>query len=152
MPVVERVDVSAPTVPTGAPEADGTLRWDRTTLVPAAARSAGATGLGDTCAPAATARVISDPLADTVTGQPALHVPRCDEAMHRAAFPQGGRRQVALDEPTAKGVADGGGSGRLRGEGHLQRGGVPVQRQGGAGGDRAGAFGAWAAGADGQGE
>ena len=32
-PAVEQVDVSAYTVPTDAPEADGTWAWDKTTLV-----------------------------------------------------------------------------------------------------------------------
>jgi len=78
------VDTSVFTVPTDAPEADGTLTWDSTTLVLATVRCRDVTGLGYTYAPAATARVIEDLLAGVVTGLPALDVPRMNEAMHRA--------------------------------------------------------------------
>ncbi|MFC3351189.1 enolase C-terminal domain-like protein [Streptomyces echinoruber] len=83
-PTVERVDTAVYTVPTDAPEADGTLAWDSTTLVLVTVRGEGATGLGYTYAPAATARVVDDLLAGVVTGAPALDVPRLNEAMHRA--------------------------------------------------------------------
>lgn len=84
MPVVAGVDTAVFTVPTDAPEADGTLSWDSTTLVLATVRSEDVTGLGYTYAPAATASIIADLLADVVTGLPALDVPRMNEAMHRA--------------------------------------------------------------------
>jgi L-alanine-DL-glutamate epimerase-like enolase superfamily enzyme len=83
-PVVAGVDTAVFTVPTDAPEADGTLSWDSTTLVLATVRCGDVTGLGYTYTPAATARVIEDLLADVVTGSPALDVPRVNEAMHRA--------------------------------------------------------------------
>ncbi|MFB6959787.1 enolase C-terminal domain-like protein [Streptomyces sp. NPDC056309] len=83
--VVEQVGTSVFTVPTDAPEADGTLSWDSTTLILAAVRCGGVTGLGYTYAPAATARVVDDLLAGVVTGSPALDMPRMNEAMHRAA-------------------------------------------------------------------
>ncbi|WP_308218413.1 enolase C-terminal domain-like protein [Streptomyces hygroscopicus] len=83
-PVVERVDSAVYTVPTDAPEADGTLSWDSTTLVLATVRCGEVTGLGYTYAPAATALVIDDLLAGVVTGCPALDVPRANEALHRA--------------------------------------------------------------------
>ena len=84
MPVVAGVDTAVFTVPTDAPEADGTLSWDSTTLVLATVRSEDVTGLGYTYAPAATASIIADLLADVITGLPALDVPRMNEAMHRA--------------------------------------------------------------------
>ncbi|UXY30835.1 enolase C-terminal domain-like protein [Streptomyces sp. HUAS TT20] len=83
-PVVERVDTAVYTVPTDAPEADGTLAWDSTTLVVATVACGSVTGLGYTYAPAATARVVDDLLVGVVTGSPALDVPRVNEAMHRA--------------------------------------------------------------------
>ncbi|WP_037673972.1 enolase C-terminal domain-like protein [Streptomyces griseus] len=83
-PVVAGVDTAVFTVPTDFPEADGTLGWDSTTVVLATVRCGDVTGLGYTYAPAATARVIEDLLADVVTGLPALDVPRMNEAMHRA--------------------------------------------------------------------
>ncbi|MER7838177.1 enolase C-terminal domain-like protein [Streptomyces sp. NPDC096040] len=83
-PVVERVDSAVFTVPTDAPEADGTLAWDSTTLVLATVRCGGVTGLGYTYAPAAAARVVDDLLAGVVVGSVAFDVPRISEALHRA--------------------------------------------------------------------
>ncbi|WAP60039.1 enolase C-terminal domain-like protein [Streptomyces sp. S465] len=83
-PVVERVDSAVYTVPTDAPEADGTLSWESTTLVLATVRCGQVTGLGYTYAPAATAQVVDDLLAGVVTGSPAMDVPRANEAMLRA--------------------------------------------------------------------
>jgi L-alanine-DL-glutamate epimerase-like enolase superfamily enzyme len=83
-PTVEAVDTAVYTVPTDAPEADGTLAWDKTTLVLATVRCGGTTGLGYTYAPAATAHVVRELLTPTVTGRPALHVPQTSELMCRA--------------------------------------------------------------------
>ncbi|MEU7722960.1 enolase C-terminal domain-like protein [Streptomyces tibetensis] len=82
--VVERLDTAVYTVPTDAPEADGTLSWDSTTLVLAAVRSGRVTGTGYTYAPAAAARVVGDLLGGVVVGCPVFDVPRLNEAMHRA--------------------------------------------------------------------
>ncbi|MCA6096747.1 mandelate racemase, partial [Streptomyces sp. SCA3-4] len=41
---VEALEVSAYTIPTDAPEADGTLSWDSTTVVLVEARAAGERG------------------------------------------------------------------------------------------------------------
>jgi L-alanine-DL-glutamate epimerase-like enolase superfamily enzyme len=81
---VERPETAVYTVPTDAPEADGTLSWDSTTLVLATVRCGPVTGTGYTYAPAATAQIIDDLLADVVTGCPAFDVPRMNEAMRRA--------------------------------------------------------------------
>ena len=43
---IERVDVSAYTIPTDAPESDGTLEWDSTTLVVVDAVAGDHHGLG----------------------------------------------------------------------------------------------------------
>lgn len=83
-PTVDGVDTTVFTVPTDAPEADGTISWDSTTLVLATVRCGDVTGLGYTYAPAATAGIVKDLLADVVTGSPAFDVPRMNEAMHRA--------------------------------------------------------------------
>jgi hypothetical protein len=45
---VEKVDVSAYTIPTDAPEGDGTVRWDSTTLIVCEVHAANQTGLGYT--------------------------------------------------------------------------------------------------------
>ena len=47
---IERLDVSAYTVPTDAPEADGTYTWDKTTMVLVEASAGGKRGLGYTYA------------------------------------------------------------------------------------------------------
>ncbi|MEV6765522.1 hypothetical protein AB0N16_33755 [Streptomyces sp. NPDC051105] len=84
LPIVERVESAVCTVPTDAPEADGTSAWDGTTPVLATVRCGEATGLGYTYAPPAAAQVVDDMLADVVPGVSALDVPRANEAMHRA--------------------------------------------------------------------
>ncbi|MGW4047737.1 enolase C-terminal domain-like protein [Streptomyces sp. NPDC004721] len=81
---VDRLDSAVYTVPTDGPEADGTFAWDSTTLVLATVRCGDVTGLGYTYAPAATARVVDDLLADVVTGTSILDVPYLNEAMQRA--------------------------------------------------------------------
>ncbi len=83
-PVVESVTAAAYTVPTDAPEADGTLAWDSTTLVLAQVRAGGEQGIGWTYGSPACAAVISGMLAGVVRGRPALDVPGASEAMIRA--------------------------------------------------------------------
>ncbi|MGX4688009.1 hypothetical protein [Streptomyces sp. JNUCC 63] len=67
-PVVERVDTAVSTVPTGAPEADGTLGRDSTTPALAAVRCGDVTALGHAYAPPATARVVDIALWDLLWG------------------------------------------------------------------------------------
>jgi L-alanine-DL-glutamate epimerase-like enolase superfamily enzyme len=71
-------------VPTDAPEADGTLAWDKTTLVLVTARAGGEQGIGWSYAAGAAASVVTEVLADVVTGRSALDVTGCNEAMARA--------------------------------------------------------------------
>lgn len=78
---VDRLDVSAYTVPTDYPESDGTLAWDSTTAVVVQARAAGVTGLGYTYADTATARLITELLAAAVLGRDAMDVPGAWAAM-----------------------------------------------------------------------
>jgi hypothetical protein len=44
--LVQEIEVAAYTIPTDAPEADGTLSWDSTTIVVVHAHAAGEWGLG----------------------------------------------------------------------------------------------------------
>jgi L-alanine-DL-glutamate epimerase-like enolase superfamily enzyme len=71
---IERVTVSSYTVPTSSPESDGTLQWQKTTLVLVTVRAAGQEGLGYSYADLATARLISTMLAEVVEGQDAMSV------------------------------------------------------------------------------
>lgn len=83
-PVVTGIEAAAYTVPTDAPEADGTLAWDETTLVLVTARAAETYGIGWTYGAAAACPVVSDQLAPVVAGCSALDVPAAAEAMARA--------------------------------------------------------------------
>ncbi len=84
MSTVDELTVSAYTVPTDQPEADGTLAWTQTTLVLAEASGNGTTGLGWTYGPAAAGSIITDLLAPAVVGGDLLDVPAAHEAMCRA--------------------------------------------------------------------
>ncbi|HVA15521.1 MAG TPA: enolase C-terminal domain-like protein [Stellaceae bacterium] len=78
---VEGIEVSAYTIPTDAPEADGTFAWDQTTLVVVEATAGGKRGLGYGYADTATAHLIHELLAGVVRGRDALAVPAAWEAM-----------------------------------------------------------------------
>ena len=65
---VESIEVAAYTVPTDAPEADGTLSWDATTIVVVHARAGGKTGLGYSYADVATAKLRASKLAESCVG------------------------------------------------------------------------------------
>jgi L-alanine-DL-glutamate epimerase-like enolase superfamily enzyme len=67
--LIDRIDVSAYTVPTDEPESDGTLEWDATTVVFVEAHGGGATGLGWTYAHRAAAVVVEETLAPLVQGR-----------------------------------------------------------------------------------
>ena len=69
---VSAVRAAAYTVPTDAPEADGTYAWTSTTLVLAEVDAGGCTGIGYTYADTATATLVRDHLARVVTGGDAL--------------------------------------------------------------------------------
>src|SRR3954447_5502454 len=73
---VERLFVSAYTVPTDEVEADGTLEWESTTLVLVEAVAGDVTGIGWTYADIATGRLIQSKLASVVEGANALEVGR----------------------------------------------------------------------------
>src|SRR5690349_2315124 len=67
-PLVERVEVSAYTVRTDSPESDGTLKWDKTTLVLVKVHAGGHTGLGYTYAGSSAGKLIQSVLAEVVKG------------------------------------------------------------------------------------
>ncbi|SFC64538.1 L-alanine-DL-glutamate epimerase [Nocardioides terrae] len=81
---VTTLDVSVYTVPTDAPEGDGTMAWDATTMVLVTARSGGTTGTGWTYGPAACATLVSDLLTGVVVGRDAMDVPGSFGAMVKA--------------------------------------------------------------------
>ena len=65
---VEHLDCRVLTIPTDAPEADGTIAWDKTTMVLVTARSGDTTGLGWTYGPSACASLIHGLFAPLVVG------------------------------------------------------------------------------------
>ncbi len=83
-PVVEQLTARTFTVPTDAPEADGTLSWDTTTIVVVEARSAGHTGVGYSYAAGAAAALVSELLGEAVVGGDALSPSAAWAAMRRA--------------------------------------------------------------------
>ncbi|MFL5629488.1 MAG: enolase C-terminal domain-like protein [Ktedonobacteraceae bacterium] len=78
---IERLDVSAYTVPTDSSESDGTYTWDKTTIVIVEASAGGKRGLGYTYADLATAKLIQEMLVHIVQGRNAMQVPGCWLAM-----------------------------------------------------------------------
>jgi L-alanine-DL-glutamate epimerase-like enolase superfamily enzyme len=103
-PAVERFDVAAYTIPTDAPEADGTLSWDATTVVVVRAHAGGEVGLGWSYASAAAARVISELLTSSVCGRSALDVTAANERMSRAVR-NIGRQGIAASAISAVDIA-----------------------------------------------
>jgi L-alanine-DL-glutamate epimerase-like enolase superfamily enzyme len=81
---VERVSARAFTVPTDAPEGDGTFSWDSTTIVVVEVHSEGRTGTGWTYGPTACTAVVDSVLAPVVLGTDPLAVQGTWEAMVRA--------------------------------------------------------------------
>jgi L-alanine-DL-glutamate epimerase-like enolase superfamily enzyme len=69
---VQAVEVAAFTVPTDAPEADGTLSWDETTIVIVHARAGDEVGIGYTYADVSTAKLVESKLAAVVEGSDAM--------------------------------------------------------------------------------
>jgi L-alanine-DL-glutamate epimerase-like enolase superfamily enzyme len=82
--VVETVDVEAYTIPTDAPESDGTLSWTVTTLVMVKVNGGGQNGIGYSYTHAAAAELTRDLRARTVRGMKVFDVPAAWEALRRA--------------------------------------------------------------------
>jgi L-alanine-DL-glutamate epimerase-like enolase superfamily enzyme len=78
---IRKVEVAAYTIPTDWPESDGTLAWDKTTLVLVHASAAGETGIGYTYANLATASLIHELLSKIVEGRDAMAVSAIWESM-----------------------------------------------------------------------
>ncbi|MGP4084386.1 enolase C-terminal domain-like protein [Streptomyces sp. KR55] len=81
---LHRPAVSVYTVPTDAPEADGTLDWDTTTVVLTEVTAGEATGTGWTYGPLAVGDFLRDHLAPLVEGRTALDIPAAHHAMVRS--------------------------------------------------------------------
>src|SRR5215471_9456132 len=73
-PKITQIDVSAFTIPTDFPEADGTFEWDSTTIVIVEVHAGGQTGLGFTYGDLSAARLVDRKLSQLVLGQDAMAV------------------------------------------------------------------------------
>ena len=82
--MVEVVQAQAYSIPTDAPEADGTASWDTTTIVIVFVRGGGMEGLGYTYADQSIASLVTGKLASVVEGTSAMDPPRAWRAMQRA--------------------------------------------------------------------
>lgn len=80
---ITAVRARAFTIPTDAPEADGTFEWNSTTIIVAEVDAGGRTGLGYTYSHAAAASVICGELAEAVRGTAAFDIPAAYAAMQR---------------------------------------------------------------------
>ena len=101
---IEQVEVSAYTIPTDAPESDGTLAWDSTTLVLVQVRAGGRTGVGYTYAGPAAAALVSGKLAGVVEGRDA-HTPAASWAAMQHAVRNLGKPGLFAEAVSAVDVA-----------------------------------------------
>ena len=82
--VIKDLKVSAYTIPTDAPESDGTIKWDSTTLVLVEINAGEKTGLGYSYTDVSSAFFINKNLKKIVEGNNALDIPFISELMvHR---------------------------------------------------------------------
>jgi L-alanine-DL-glutamate epimerase-like enolase superfamily enzyme len=71
---IDKIDITACTIPTDLPESDGTLEWDKTTIVIVEVKSGGTSGLGYTYADVSTAKLIDSLLRGVVEGRDPMDV------------------------------------------------------------------------------
>ena len=81
---IDELDVSAFTIPTSSPEADGTLSWNQTTIVLVSPEAGGLRSLGYTYAGLSAAHVIDTVLKPIALRQNALLTGEIWMAMRRA--------------------------------------------------------------------
>ncbi len=78
---VRSVDVRAFSIPTESPESDGTLAWDKTTIVVARVDAGGAEGIGYSYTHACAAELIRDLLGPRLVGRDPCDIPGAWAAM-----------------------------------------------------------------------
>ena len=83
-PVITDVRAAVYDIPTDAPEADGTLAWDHTTMVLVTAVAGGREGIGWSYAAGAAADLVTHLLKPVAVGRPAFGVPAVAEDLARA--------------------------------------------------------------------
>jgi L-alanine-DL-glutamate epimerase-like enolase superfamily enzyme len=103
-PQIAEIATSAYRIPTDAPESDGTLQWDGTTMVLAEVSAGGKTGLGYSYCSAAAVEIIHATLAERLKGADAFSIPRLWEVMV-GAVRNVGWRGVAANAISAVDIA-----------------------------------------------
>ena len=71
---IDRVEVATFTIPTDGPESDGTLAWDKTTIVTVHVTAGNVTGLGYTYSDLSAGVLVKHLLADVVVGRDAMDI------------------------------------------------------------------------------
>lgn len=84
MPPIGAVRAQAFTIPTDAPEADGTASWDSTTIIVVHAKAGDWEGIGYSYADSSVAMLVTSKLASVVAGLDAMAPPRAWRAMQVA--------------------------------------------------------------------
>lgn len=101
---VEKIDVSAYTIPTDSPESDGTLEWDSTTMILVEVTGGGEKGLGYTYGDVSVGKFIRSKLEGVVGGTDAMSPPGTWAAMQEA-IRNAGREGVGAMAVSAVDVA-----------------------------------------------
>jgi L-alanine-DL-glutamate epimerase-like enolase superfamily enzyme len=81
---IDAVSVFACTIPTDAPESDGTMAWDKTTIVVVEVKSGGTVGFGYSYADVRAAGLIDTLLRHVIYQRDAMDIPACWLAMVQA--------------------------------------------------------------------
>jgi L-alanine-DL-glutamate epimerase-like enolase superfamily enzyme len=81
---LRHISAAAYEIPTDAPEADGTLEWDRTVLVVVEIEAGGQTGLGYTYADGSIVRLIERKLGSVISGHSAFDIATANKALWRS--------------------------------------------------------------------
>jgi L-alanine-DL-glutamate epimerase-like enolase superfamily enzyme len=89
-PSVSSLAVSCYTVPTTLPESDGTLKWDKTTMVLVEIEAGGSKAFGYSYADVATGQLIETLLKKIVEGRNAFDIPGAHSAMRKHVRNLGG--------------------------------------------------------------
>jgi L-alanine-DL-glutamate epimerase-like enolase superfamily enzyme len=82
--VIKKASASAYTIATDFPESDGTLSWDKTTMVLVRVEACDKFGIGYTYADVPTAHFISRTLLPLISGMNAMNIPSCWSVMRNA--------------------------------------------------------------------
>jgi L-alanine-DL-glutamate epimerase-like enolase superfamily enzyme len=93
---IDRIWVSLFEIPTDQPEQDGTLSWQKTTLVLVQASAGGSTSLGYTYADSGTAKLVEATLAPLLIGRDAFATEAAHSLMRRETRNLGGEGVTAM--------------------------------------------------------